>query len=225
MIKEDNLKSSTLQFLKNLKDNNDRTWFEKNRSRYEEARADFMTLFEQLVNEVAQFDNGVAEDRESAKKVFRIYRDVRFSKDKSPYKKHLGGAIVPGGMNSGYAGYYVHIQPGGQSGTAGGMYDLDSKILLKVRKAISERFEEFSRIIEDKEFVKEFGAVNKENVLKRVPSGFDPADPAAEYLKLKSFIVRKSFSDEEILHNSFVQKTASAFRTLKMLNDFLNKAL
>jgi uncharacterized protein (DUF2461 family) len=166
------LNSSTLQFLKDLKDNNDRLWFEKNRSRYEEAHADFMNLFEQLVNEVVKFDRGVAEDREGAKKVFRIYRDVRFSKDKSPYKKHLAGAIVPGGMKSGRAGYYVHIQPGGRSGAA----------------------------------------------------GFDPADPAADYLKLKSFTVWKSFSDEEILSSSFVQKTASAFKALKMLNDFLNKA-
>lgn len=216
---------STLQFLKDLNDNNDRIWFEENRSRYEEAHADFMNLYEQLVYEVVKFDRGVAEDREGAKKVFRIYRDVRFSKDKSPYKKHLAGAIVPGGMKSGRAGYYVHIQPGGRSGAAGGMHDLDSKMLLKVRKAISERFEEFIRIIENNEFLKEYGEVNKENILKRVPAGFDPADPAADYLKLKSFTVWKSFSDEEILSSSFVQKTASAFKTLKMLNGFLNKAL
>ena len=140
-------------------------------------------------------------------------------------KTHLAGVVVRGGMKTGNAGYYLHIQPGGRSGAAGGMHDLDSKMLLTVRKSISENFEEFTRIIENKEFIKEFVAIDKGNTLKRVPNGFKPEDPAAAYLKLKSYTVWKIFPDEDILQDSFVDKVSSTFKTLKTLNDFLNNAL
>lgn len=219
------MKGATLQFLEEIGRNNNREWFNKNRSLYEDAREDFLYFFENLVDQVAEFDHGVAKNVEISKKIFRIYRDVRFSKDKSPYKTHLSGAIVPGGMKSGLAGYYVHIQPGGQSGLAGGMHMLDPNAIQKVRKVISERFNEFQSIILSSDFNEEFGGLSMSNTLKKVPRGFDVKDPAAEYLKLKSFGAWKSITDNEVLESNFLNNTVQAFREIKKLNDFLNSAL
>ena len=219
------MKGETLQFLEEIGRNNNREWFNKNRSLYEDAREDFLSFFENLVDQVAEFDHGVAKNVEISKKIFRIYRDVRFSKDKSPYKTHLSGAIVPGGMKTGLAGYYVHVQPGGQSGLAGGMHMLDSNAIQKVRKVISERFNEFESIILSSDFKEEFGGLSMSNTLKKVPRGFDVKDPAAEYLKLKSFGAWKSIPDNEVLESNFLNNTVQSFRVIKKLNDFLNSAL
>jgi uncharacterized protein (TIGR02453 family) len=219
------MKGATLQFLEEIARNNNREWFNKNRSLYEDAKEDFLYFFENLVNQVAQFDHGIAKNMEISKKIFRIYRDVRFSKDKSPYKTHLSGAIVPGGLKSGLAGYYVHIQPGGQSGLAGGMHMLDSNTIQKVRKEISERFKEFQRIILSSNFKEEFGGLSMSNALKKVPRGFDVTNPAAEYLKLKSFGAWKCIPDNKVLESTFLNNTVQTFRELKKLNDFLNSAL
>jgi uncharacterized protein (TIGR02453 family) len=216
---------STLQFLKDLEHNNNREWFQKNRDRYEEARADFMSFYEQVLSEVMRFDEAVAEDREGSKKVFRINRDIRFSKDKSPYKSNFGGVIAPGGMKSGRALYYVHVQPDGRSGTAGGMHQPDSKTLLMVRKAVSSRFKEFRTILEANEFKEGFGGLSSGDTLKRVPKGFDPQDAAAEYLMLKSFTVWRSFTDDEVSSDGFLKKSVHSLKAVKKLNDFLNSAI
>lgn len=219
------MNTSTLEFLRELESNNNKPWFEENRHRYEKARANFLVFFEAVVSGIAKFDQDVAQNLEEAKKVFRIYRDLRFSRDKSPYKPHLAGVIVPGGMRSGRAGYYVHIEPGGRSMAAGGMHQPDSKNLQKVRKALSERFEEFRTIVEEDSFVAQFESLNREHALKRVPPGFDPSGSAAEYLKLKSFTAWRAFTDDEVLQDSFLSDAVSAFRTVKNLNAFLDGAL
>jgi uncharacterized protein (TIGR02453 family) len=219
------MKGETLRFLEEIGKNNNREWFNKNRSLYEDAREDFLSFFEDLFGQVAEFDRRVAKNVEISKKIFRIYRDVRFSKDKSPYKTHLSGAIVPGGMKSGFAGYYVHVQPGGQSGLAGGMHMLDSNAIQKVRKVISEKFNEFQNIILSSNFKKEFGGLSMSDTLKKVPRGFDVGDPAAKYLKLKSFSAWKSIPDKDLLESSFLNNTVQTFREIKKLNDFLNSAL
>ena len=219
------MNAPTLEFLRELKRTNSKPWFEENRHRYEKARADFLGFFEALVSEIAKFDQNVARNPEEAKKVFRIYRDLRFSRDKSPYKAHLAGVIVPGGMRSGRAGYYVHIEPGGRSMAAGGMHQPDSKNLQKVRRALSSRFEEFRTIVEEDSFIAQFKSLNRENALKRVPPGFDPSDQAAEYLKLKSFTAWRAFTDDEVLQDGFLGEVVSAFKSLKNLNTFLDSAL
>lgn len=216
---------STLQFLKDLEHNNNRKWFQKNRDRYEEARADFMSFYEQVLSEVMRFDEAVAKDREGSRKVFRINRDIRFSKDKSPYKSNFGGVIAPGGMKSGRALYYVHVQAGGRSGAAGGIHQPDSKTLLMVRKAVSGRFKEFKTMLEAEEFKQEFGDLSSGDSLKRVPKGFDPQDAAAVYLRLKSFTAWRSFTDDEVCGDDFLQKIVQALKAVKKLNDFLNSAL
>jgi uncharacterized protein (TIGR02453 family) len=161
---------------------------------------------------------------EAGKKIFRIYRDIRFSRDKTPYKAHLSGAIVTGGMKSGLAGYYVQVQPGGRSMTAGGMHELETKVLQRVRSAISARFGEFKTIVESGDFKKEFGGIEGE-ALKQVPKGFDARDPAAQYLKLKSYTAWKNFPDAAVLSDTFQRSVVRSFRVLKVLNDFLNDVL
>jgi uncharacterized protein (TIGR02453 family) len=218
------MKESTFQFLEELEKNNEKTWFDRNRQWYEEARADFLAFFDMLTEEIAAFDRGVAENVELSRKIFRIYRDVRFSKDKTPYKSHLSGAIVPGGMKSGLAGYYVQVQPGGRSGVAGGMHDADTATLNRVRLAVSRRYGEFSSILGSPDFNSEFGDLHRGDVLKRGPKGFDPEDPAVEYLKLKAYMVWKDVDDREVLKDGFLNSCIKSFRILKKLNDFLNDA-
>lgn len=161
---------------------------------------------------------------EAGKKIFRIYRDTRFSRDKTPYKAHLSGAIVPGGMKSGLAGYDVQVQPGGRSMAAGGMHELEPKALQRVRSAISARFGELKTIIESGDFKKEFGGIEGE-ALKQVPKGFDARDPAAQYPKLKSFMAWKNIPDAAVLSDAFQRSIVRSFRVLKVLNDFLNDVL
>ena len=138
---------------------------------------------------------------EAGKKIFRIYRDIRFSRDKTPYKVHLSGAIVPGGM-----------------------HELEPKALQRVRSAISARFGELKMIVESGDFKKEFGGIEGE-ALKQVPKGFDARDPAAQYLKLKSFMAWKNFPDAAVLSDTFQRSVARSFRVLKALNDFLKDVL
>jgi uncharacterized protein (TIGR02453 family) len=216
---------STLQFLEDLEHNNNREWFQNNRERYEDARADFKSFYERLLNEVMRFDEAVAKDREGSRKLFRINRDIRFSKDKSPYKSNFGGVIAPEGMKSGRALYYVHVQAGGRSGAAGGMHHPDSKTLLTVRKAVSGRLNEFKTVIEADEFKEQFGGLSGGDALKRVPRGFDPQDAAAVYLRLKSYTAWRSFTDDEVCGDDFLQKVLQAFKAVKKLNDFLNSTL
>jgi uncharacterized protein (TIGR02453 family) len=206
-----------------LKDNNYREWFNENKQWYERSRADFEQLVSKVVGAVATFDPEIGY-LDPKKCIFRIYRDVRFSIDKSPYKTHFGAVMHPAGMAK-TSGYYLHIDPAECLLTCG-HYMLPPDQLKKMRKGIYDDFETFQSIIGKKTFKKEFGDLYRdEDALRRVPNGFDSNHPAAEYMKLKHFYVQKQVSQEEVFSSGFVDYAVSIYKQMQPLSEFLNDLL
>ncbi len=217
------IEKATLKFLKDLDANNDRDWFQANKKAFDAAQ-DNMTAFAGfLIGEIGKFDEQVASvDPKSC--VFRIYRDVRFSKDKSPYKINLGAYIAPGGRKSMQPGYYFHLEPG-RSFVAGGKHRPDGSELLKIRTAIANKPDEFLKIINKKSFVEGLGELWDDR-LKSVPKGFDPDHKAAAYLKLKEFMAQKELHNEKALTSpEFPKKLVKTMKEMYPLVVFLRRAL
>jgi uncharacterized protein (TIGR02453 family) len=213
------ISKETYQFLKDLQNNNYKEWFQENRKTYDACRQHFVHVVELLIHEVSQFDRSVSGN--SPKNcIFRINRDVRFSKDKSPYKTNFGAFITPGGRNAGKAGYYLHVEPEG-SFLAGGIYMPPSPVLKAIRKEIFENYEEFLEIIKEKDFVKYYGDFEGER-LKRCPRGFPEDFEGIEYLKLKHFTVMDSKPDKDLMNADFFNTAIEEFEALYPLNRFLN---
>ena len=213
------IKKDTLSFLDDLQKNNNREWFQANKSLYEKARRDVEALVQQLIHATAQFDpeNGLPDPK---KCVFRIYRDVRFSTDKSPYKTNFGAII---GYNK--SGYYLHISPD-ECFLACGYYMLTPDQLRKLRKGIYDYFDEFQQIINTPAFRTEIGDLQRdEDTLQRVPNEFDKSHPAAEYMKLKRFYVMKSFSEKQLLSDNFAAYATEIFRIMQPIKHFLYNLL
>ena len=212
------MQSSTLQFLRNLEKNNNREWFNENKTLYHEAQQDVISFVEKLIEEMADFDEEMGK-LEAKKSVFRIYRDTRFSKDKTPYKTNFGVGLGMGKGNK-ISGYYLHIEPG-KSFLAGGVYKPEPTILKTIRQEISAFGDEFLEILERDEFRNYFRGLSVEDKLKKVPQGFEKDDKMAEYLKLKHFIVTHPISDEQLLSENAVKEFTKIFKAMKPLNDFL----
>jgi uncharacterized protein (TIGR02453 family) len=210
------LQPTTLKFLKDLEKNNNKPWFDAHRAAYEAAKADFAGFIQQVIDKHGKGDpsikNLVAKDC-----MFRINRDIRFSKNKTPYKNNFGASINRGGKQSvSSAGYYFHLQPG-QSFTGGGIW----------MQEIDYNFKEFKKIIGSKKFKTVYGDLSHdaEYKLVRVPKGYEPDNPAVEYLKLKSFIAMINIKDADITSKDLLKKTVAAFGALQPLVEFINHAL
>lgn len=216
---------SVLNFLTRLQVNNNREWFIEHKSEYEAAKSKFEALVEDVIARVLVFDQSI-KGLKAKDCTYRIYRDVRFSADKSPYKTHMGAYICRGGKKSGYTGYYFHISVDEAYGlnhmVAVGDYMMDPKVLKILREDVVNCGEEFGEIMKnlDSRF-----AIPDEFKLKRVPRGFDPDDPHAEYLKLKSFCVSMSLSDEDVLSPVLAENISNAFQSAKPFLDFINRAI
>ena len=220
------LHPSTIKFLKNLKKNNNKSWFEKNREIYETAKADFANFIQEVINQHGKKDtsikNLVAKDC-----LFRINRDVRFSKDKSPYKSNFGASINKGGRKALYsAGYYFQVQPG-RNFAGGGIWMPEPNELKKIRQEIDYNFTDFKKIIGARKFKSVYGDLDRsaEFLLRRVPKGYEPDNPAADYLKLKSFVAISFFSDADLTSKDLVKKTVAAFEALQPLVEFINESV
>lgn len=213
------MQSSTLQFLRTLEKNNNREWFNENKTTYQEAQQDVISFVEKLIEEMVVFDEEIGKT-DAKKSLFRIYRDTRFSKDKSPYKTNFGASLGMG-KGSQKAGYYLHIEPS-KSFLAGGIYMPESSVLKEIRKEISAFGEEFLAIVEKDEFRNYFRGLSVEDKLKKVPQGFDKDDKMAEFLKLKHYIVTHPVSDEQLLNENAAKEFAKIYKAMKPLNDFLN---
>lgn len=210
---------STLQFLRHLEKNNNREWFNENKAIYQEAQLDVISFVENLLEEMTIFDEEIGK-LDAKKSLFRIYRDTRFSKDKSPYKTNFGASLGMG-KGSQKAGYYLHIEPG-KSFLGGGIYMPEPAVLKAVRNEISAFGDEFKTILEKNEFRNYFRGLSVEDKLKNVPQGFEKDDKMAEYLKLKHFIVTHPVSDEQLLSENAAQELSKIFKAMKPLVDFLN---
>ena len=215
------LSSRTLSFLRNLSLNNNREWFYENKHLYSEAKDNVERFAEDLILEVGKFDEEILKT-DARKALFRIYRDIRFSLDKTPYKTHFGLSLGMG-KGSKSAGYYMHIEPG-KSFLAGGIYNPESSALKDIRLEISAHGAEFLKILEHHEFRNNFRGLSVEHKLKRIPTAFEKDHPMAEYLKLKSFTVSHPVSDEALIHPNAAHTFAQILKSAKPLNDFLNSA-
>lgn len=217
---------STPAFLKQLARNNNKTWFDAHRPAYAAAKNDFEGFVSRVISALAVVDNDV-KDLEVKDCTFRLNRDIRFSKDKTPYKVNMGASFNRGGKKSIFAGYYFHLEPGGKSFAGGGLWMPMAPELRKIRQEIDYCFEEFQKIITDKKFKAQYKILENTPDIKlsNVPRGYDKENEAAEFLKLKSFLATKNISDKELLQPSLLRETVKSFSALMPLIKFLNKAL
>jgi uncharacterized protein (TIGR02453 family) len=211
-----------IQFLNELSENNNREWFQKNKKRYDESREKVLFLTEVVINEIRKFDPDVPllEPKDC---LFRIFRDVRFSNDKRPYKTNFGSFIAKGGRKSMYAGYYFHIEPSG-SFVGGGIYMPAAEPLKAIRQYIAENGEEFLSLINSKNFIKVYPEM-MDDKLKTAPKGYSPDHEFINLLKYKSFAFSSQFDKSQILADNFIEKLVHSFKTLHPVNRFLNDAL
>lgn len=219
------LSKDSLQFLDDLKANNNRDWFLENKKRYEVFKKDYHQLVSDFLDAMKPLDPAL-EMLEVKNCTFRINRDIRFSKDKSPYKSHLGVWLSSGTKGQNRSGYYVHIEKGA-SFIAGGFYAPESDDLKKVRKEIAFFHDDLEEILNAKNFKKVFSDFdrNERSTLKNPPRGYDKEHPAIELLKLRSFEASQKIEIDEVLDKDFVAKTTKKLILLKPLNEFINRAL
>jgi uncharacterized protein (TIGR02453 family) len=219
------IEPQTLKFLSQLKKNNNKPWFDSHRAQYKAARIDFSNFIELVIDALQKTDTTIT-GLTSKDCQFRINRDVRFSKDKRPYKENFGAFICRGGKKSIYAGYYFHLAPG-NSFMGGGLWHPEPINLKKVRQEIDYNWEEFQSILKNRNFKKTFGDLYKgeDLSLKRMPKGYEENNPAIDYLKLQSLIAEAKMNDEELTKSTLHKKTVAAFEALQPLLNFINRSL
>ena len=218
------LSTIVLKFLKNLKQNNNKPWMDLHRNEYEKAKEDFHLFVDEMINNIAKFDTsiGMLKSKECS---FRINRDIRFSKDKRPYKNNMAAYFNREGKKGRGAGYYIHIEPG-KSFVAAGIWMPEAKDLAAIRQEIDYNFEEWEKILSTASFKNQFkDGIDNSDTLVRPPKGYTDDNPAITYLKFKSFIFRKSFSDKEVLDSSFPKAVSKTFQTVKPVIEFINRSL
>ncbi len=220
------LQQSTLQFYRELRDNNHREWFDTNRQRYQKAKENYLAITAEILSGLQKHDAGLLP-LQPKDCIFRINRDIRFSNDNRPYKTHMGIFMTPGGRNMQRAGYYVHLDEAEGSFAGGGIYMPPANVLKKVRREISDFYEDLDAIVNSPEFRETYGDFDREPgvVLTRPPKGYNDSDPAIEFLKLKSFTVTSPLSVEMLTDTKGIKKVTEILVRLKPLIDFLNRAL
>ena len=218
------ISSETFTFLKELRKNNNRDWFKSNKSRYEVAKLEMEGFIDDVIREISKFDPSITHHTGKSC-MFRIYRDVRFSKDKSPYKTHFGAHVTAAAKKSeihSRAGYYIHIGPG-ESMLAGGAYVPQGAWLKGIRAEIASDPTSFKKIINGGSFKKYFGGIEGEQ-LKTAPKGYPKDHPEIELLRYKSFLATHECRDEEVQSKGFVKHCGKVFKALYPLDEFLNRA-
>ncbi len=208
---------SIFQYLENLKQNNNRDWFTDQKLRFVEVQ-----------KSVKEFYGKVGENLEIHDvidnfKLFRIYRDVRFSKDKTPYKTHFSGSFSRKGSHL-RGGYYLQIEPG-NSFLAGGFWQPNKEDLLRIRKEIELDASEFREILNNPEFVKNFGTKFEGDEVKTVPRGFDKNHPDIDLLRKKGFIAVRNFSDKEVFSNNFLSEIDTSYKALRPFFNLMSEVL
>lgn len=217
------IEKSTFDFLKELRNNNNRDWFKSNKPRYEAAKDNVEEFIDKLIVRISKFDPSIAHHTGKST-MFRIYRDVRFSKDKSPYKLHFGAHLTAAAKKSeihSRAGYYVHIGPG-ETMLAGGAYMPDSPWLKAIRAQIADDPKAFKKIVNSKAFKDTFGSFEGEQ-LKTAPKGYPKDHPEIELLRYKSFLATHDCKDKEVLSKDFLTHAAKVFKVLYPFDVWLNQ--
>jgi uncharacterized protein (TIGR02453 family) len=219
------LSKDTLQFLEDLKTNNNRDWFLDSKKRYEAVKKDYHQLIADLLDALKPLDSSL-EMLEVKNCTFRINRDIRFAKDKSPYKTHLGIWISSGAKNVEASGYYLHIE-NGTCFVGGGIYCPQPDQLQKIRKEINFFYDDLTAILENKTFQSTYQNLNRDEntTLKNPPRGYEKDNPAIEFLKLKSFTATQKFDSKLVTQKDFVAKMTEKMIALKPFNNFIDRAL
>ena len=218
--------SSTISFLKELKKNNNKPWFDTHREKYLLAKTDFENFIEKLIAATGVFDSDIKE-LQVKNCTFRINRDIRFSKDKTPYKVNMGASLNKGGKKSIFAGYYFHLEPGRKSFAGGGLWMPEATELKKLRQEIDYCFPEFKKIISSPSYKKQYPGLEMDEgkTLVNVPKGYDKENPAAPFLKLKSFVSTKDIPDTLLTNASLIKEVSHAFKALMPLVKFINRSM
>lgn len=217
------LQKNTFNFLKSLKKNNNKPWFDEHKSAYELAKKDFEQFTAAMIQSLGQLDPSLAILKPKDC-IFRIHRDVRFAKDKSPYKVNMGAGFTPGGKKSLKAGYYIHLEPG-NCFIGGGVWMPDPEMLKKIRQEIDYNWQAFKHIIHQPAFVKTFADLSGEEKLVHPPKGYEATNEAIEYLKLKSFTVSTLVPDEIFLQADAVSQVMKHCKTMTPFMNFLHAAM
>ena len=218
--------NKTFAFLTKLKQNNTTEWFKNNQTDYKESRADFEKFVTQIIEGLALVDSDIEKQDFQAKKcIKRIHRDIRFSKDKSPYKTNYFANFNPNGQKSEHASYYLHLEPD-HSFVGGGVYMPAAATLNKFRKEIEYNLKEWELIINKKSFIQMFpDGIQSPSELKTVPKGFDKESPAIKYLRMKGFYTMRKLTNVEITSKNTVSRIMNCYREVKPVITFLNEAL
>lgn len=214
-----------VQFLDDLIINNNTDWMHANKKRHENYKKDYHNFIAGILAEMKPLDQSL-EPLEVKNCTFRINRDIRFSKDKSPYKTNMGVWFTQNKFRKNSPGYYIHFEKG-NSFIAGGVWCPEADELKRIRKEIAFFHEDLEAIVNNKFFKKEFGAITRDenNTLKKAPKDFEANHPAIEFLKLKSYTASQKIDDNDFLNPNFSKIVAQKLIVLKPLNDFLNRAL
>lgn len=211
----------TFAFLKAVEENNNLEWMNKNRDLYYMVRDNFHEFVKKLIEETSKLDKRIGS-LSIKDATFRFNKDIRFTKDKSPYKTNFWVIICEEGKHWNDAGYYVDIGPG-KSFIGGWMYLPPRAVAERVRIYIAKHYKQLQKIINVPAFKKIFGSILWEQY-KRIPKGFDPSHKAGELLKMKSRYLGHDISDKSVLNPDFEKYCLSVFKIMKPFNDFLNKA-
>ncbi len=219
------IQKATLKFLEDLRRNNNKPWFDAHRKAYEAAREDFAAFIDSLIAAFGKTEPAILHLK-AKDCMFRINRDVRFSKNKEPYKTNFGAYINAEGKKSLKGGYYFHLEPGG-SFTGGGLWQPMPTELAKIRQEIDYNLPEFDKILGSKKFRDTYGGLTVEagQILSRVPKGYEPDNPAATYLKYKSFTALANLPDTVLTGSALLSTTVKAFQTLLPLITFINRGI
>ena len=215
---------TTLHFLKKLKNNNNREWFDSNKTEYLASKEIFEEFVSELIKGINKFDKKVSLDLKPKDCTFRIYKDVRFSKDKTPYKNNMSASINPGGKKSNIPGYYFHLEPEACF-LAGGVYMPMPDDLKAIRQEIDYNPLPLINILKSASFKKQFNGLDKEDKLKNPPKGFNKDHAHSEILKNKHFIVSRKFENKVILKKEGLSKTLDSFKAMYPFLDYLRKAI
>jgi uncharacterized protein (TIGR02453 family) len=218
------IKLTTLNFLKDLALNNNREWFQDNKQVYEDARENVVEFTAALINELTKLDPDVTADTDAKKCIMRIYRDIRFSKDKTPYKNNFGIGRLVSGTKVEDIGYYVHIRPG-ESFAGGGYWMPQAGHLKAIRQEIDYNADDLKKIIDKTDFKRLFGEFRNQEQLKSTPRDYDADNENIGLLKLKSFAAMHPLKDEELLKPDAPKRIAVVLANIYPLNVFLNNAI
>lgn len=218
------IESSTLQFLKNLKEHNNREWFNEHKKEYAIAKKNFFEITEYLIKGLTEFDKEIGVSNLDAKKcIMRINRDIRFSKDKSPYKTNFFTYINKDGKKSPFGGYYFSLDPE-ESFFGGGVYMPESAVLTKIRQEIDYNFKEWEEMVEKVTGSHFFDEIKPSGKLTRPPKGYQADHPGIQWIKFKGFYTQKILSEKEVLSPDLPVQILTGFREAKPLVDFVNRA-